>query len=484
MLSYNDVRLLSKKGNVIPLHRRFPADLDTPVAAFHRLADKRPHSFLLESIEGGEKLARFSFIGVDPFLVIDGQQAEVTVHNVHGTRQIQAHPPEFLKELFKTYRPVKIPDLPRFTGGAVGFIAYDAVRWLERVPNSNIDTIGLPLMRLALYSQIVAFDHLRQEILLIANILHDADGPGLRRKYDQAVAQLDTLAERLARQKRPDDTAPGSTAGPVGLYKPAEYMTMVRKAKEHIREGDIFQAVLSQRWELSSRRDPLSVYRRLRRLNPSPYMFLLRLGDESVIGASPEMLARIESRRIETRPIAGTRPRGKNEQEDARLIRELLADEKELAEHTMLVDLGRNDIGRVAEPGSVSVDQQMVIEKYSHVIHIVSAVSGRLARRVQPLDGLLSCFPAGTLSGAPKIRAMEIIDNLEKYRRSVYGGCICYLDFWGNLDSCIAIRTVVHANSRYHVQAGAGIVADSQPKRELNETEAKAGALMEAVAGE
>ncbi len=481
MISYGEVRKLNRKGNVIPVHVRVPADLDTPVLAFMKLAARKKDAFLLESIEGGEKLARYSFLGFDPFLVVEGTGEYVRVSRGNITQQYQVEPRLFLNELFSVYKPVKVGDLPRFTGGAVGYFAYDTARWLERLPDENPDDINLPEMRFGLFSRIVAFDHLRQEIVIIANILHDNGAPGLREKYNEAVRDVREIVSRL---EKPAGTIKRSAQGKPRLrarYTQSEYCSMVTKAKRFIKEGDIFQVVLSQRWDIASKRSELEVYRRLRRTNPSPYMFLIKFGSNAVIGSSPEMLVRVEKRAIETRPIAGTRPRGSNEDEDARLIKDLLADQKELAEHTMLLDLGRNDIGRVAAPGSVRVKDNMIIEKYSHVIHIVSSVVGQLSGGESALDGLLACFPAGTVSGAPKIRAMEIIDELEKLRRGVYAGAVTYLDFWGNLDSCIAIRTVVKTGTTYFVQAGAGIVADSKPMREFRETWSKAQVVIDAV---
>ncbi|MFH1687281.1 MAG: anthranilate synthase component I [bacterium] len=483
MLSFSEVRDLNRKGNVIPVFERIPADLDTPVAAYLKLADKKRHAFLLESIEGGEKLARYSFVGFDPFLIITWDGEQVVLSQGRKQRRLDTEPQAFIRELFRFYRPVTIDGLPRFTGGAVGYFSYDTIRLFEKVPDENPDTIGLPALNLGLYKNLIAFDHLRQEIVVISNILHQPGEPGLRAKYRQAEAFLQQSIDRMHRPlKRP--AAPRRAKGRiVAHYTEKEFAAMVRKAKRYIREGDIFQVVLSQRWHLDAPQPELDVYRRLRRINPSPYMFLIKAGDQAVIGASPEMLVRIENGQAETRPIAGTRPRGRNEAEDERLIRDLLQDPKELAEHTMLLDLGRNDLGRVSRPGTVVVKDKMIVEKYSHVTHLVSSVIGRLGRGSSPLDVHAACFPAGTVSGAPKIRAMEIIDELEKERRGVYAGSVAYIDFYGNLDSCIAIRTIVKNGRRYHIQAGAGIVADSQPKREFRETEAKAKALFEAVVG-
>jgi anthranilate synthase component 1 len=478
---YDEVKKVSRKGNVIPIYRRISADLDTPVSAYIRLTKGKKHSFLLESIEGGEKLARYSFIGLDPFLIVEGSGDNVTLHKGKSTRNIEVPPSEFLKELFSFYKPVRIEGLPRFTGGAVGYFSYDTVRWTEAIPDNNPDSIGMPDYRFGIYQHLIAFDHLKQEIILIANILHEHEQKGLKKKHDEAVAWIEATENKLT-SIRSVHTRPENFTGKITPHTTmGQFEKIVRKAKHYIKEGDIFQVVLSQRWTIDSRVSPLTVYRRLRRINPSPYMFLLNMGDEAIIGSSPEMMVRIEQNTIETRPIAGTRPRGKTERQDDRMIAELMADQKELAEHTMLLDLGRNDVGRVSKPGSVEIREQMKIEKYSHVIHIVSSVAGKLKKGRSPIDGHMACFPAGTVSGAPKVRAMEIIDELEQERRGVYAGSIAYIDFWGNLDSCIAIRTVVRKGNKYYVQAGAGIVADSSPAKEFRETEAKAKALMTAI---
>lgn len=484
MLSYTDLKKMNQKGNVLPLFKKIPADLDTPVSAYIKLTRGKKDSFLLESIEGGEKLARYSFLGFDPFLIIEGSQYSVTIRKEKQSRKLDVRPDQFIKELFKFYKPVKIESLPRFTGGGVGFFAYDTMRWMENIPDNNPAHIQLPEMRFGLFKNIVVFDHLKQEIIVIANILHDKQDSGLKGKYKQAVEDIDKIVKKLNSHIHPNRKIRKSKPKIKLSYTKEEFCSMVRKAKKYIKEGDIFQVVLSQRWQVDSSKDSLSVYRRLRRINPSPYMYLLNYGEDAIIGASPEMLVRVENNIIETRPIAGTRPRGKNEQEDIVRIKDLLSDEKELAEHTMLVDLGRNDLGRVSEPGTVVMKDKMIIEKYSHVIHIVSSVVGKLKKKISPIDGHFSCFPAGTVTGAPKIRAMEIIDELEKERRGVYAGTIAYLDYWGNLDSCIAIRTIVKRKNRYYVQAGAGIVADSKPANEFKETESKAKALIEAIVGE
>lgn len=484
MKSFAEIQKLAKKGNVIPLFERIPCDLDTPVLAYMKLAPKHKMSFLLESIEGGEKLARYSFLGFDPFLIIEGSENNVVLRQGSKKKILECSPLALVSELFSMYRPVKDDSLPRFTGGAVGYFAYDAIRWIEDIPDRHSGDDSLPEMFLALYDQVVVFDHIKQEMLVIANILHEPGTPGLRERYNAAASRIKKTITRLRAPLRQTRKSIKVRRGrPTCNTSKEEFSKMVRRAKRYIKEGDIFQVVLSRRWRAKSNEPPLEVYRRLRRINPSPYMFLLCSGNRAIVGSSPEMLVRVERGTVETRPIAGTRPRGKDAAEDKRLSDDLLSDPKELAEHTMLLDLGRNDVGRVSQAGTVEVRDKMIIEKYSHVIHIVSSVIGQLDKKHTPLDAHFACFPAGTVSGAPKIRAMEIIDELEKSRRGIYAGSIAYLDFWGNLDSCIAIRTVVSDGDSYYVQAGAGIVADSRPAREYEETAEKARALMEAVMG-
>lgn len=483
MMTLSEARRLNKVGNVIPIAARIPSDLETPVSAFMKLAAGKKYAFLLESIEGGEKLARYSFIGFDPFLVVEATGDQVVLRKDGVSRELPVKPIPFLEELLGVYSPVAVEGLPRFTGGAVGYFSYDCIRWLERLPDSKPDPLTMAEMILGFYQTIVAFDHLKQEIIIISNILHQPGECGFAAKYAIAVEQLRKLTAALQLPLKLHKADASRSRGVKCLTSQQEYEASVRKAKRYIREGDIFQVVLSRRWQIDSEASPLAVYRRLRRINPSPYMFLLTFGEDAVVGSSPEMMVRVEHGQIETRPIAGTRQRGKNDAEDDKLIKGLLTDAKELAEHTMLLDLGRNDVGRVSRPGSVQVKDQMIIEKYSHVIHIVSSVVGKLKGGHSALVGHFACFPAGTVSGAPKIRAMQIIDELEPYRRGIYAGSIAYLDFWGNLDSCIAIRTLVKRGKKYFVQAGAGIVADSKPSREYQETDAKARAIIEAVTG-
>lgn len=486
MISLKEIQNLSKQGNVIPLFEKIPADLDTPVSAFIKLASKKKQSFLLESIEGGEKLARYSFLGFDPFMEIEHSSNTTIVRKNKKNIKAEKEPVAFVRELFKQYRPVAVKGLPRFTGGAVGYFGYDTVRWVENIPDENKDTIGLPDMHLCFYRNIIAFDHLKQEIIIIANIILEEPSVSVKLQYQSASKWIKSAVTKLTQPIKAKrlNTIKKSSSTIIAHNTQKEFEKIVKKAKEYIKEGDIYQVVLSQRWHFKSNTEPLDVYRRLRRINPSPYMFLLVFDKDAIVGSSPEMMVRIEKGIIETRPIAGTRPRGESDEQDERLVTELLADKKELAEHTMLLDLGRNDIGRVSQTGSVKVKDNMIIEKYSHVIHIVSSVIGSMNNSNQPIDGHFACFPAGTVSGAPKIRAMQIIDELETERRGVYAGSIAYLDFWGNFDSCIAIRTLVKKGNKYYIQAGAGIVADSQPTREFNETKAKAFAAIQAVTGE
>ena len=473
-LSFDQYERLSEGGGTVPVFREIPGDLLTPVSAFLAFARDARHAFLLESVVGGERLARYSFIGRDPEATVEAHGQAILVRDAAGTREEAKSLFAALRERLAT-KAAEVPGLPRFTGGAVGYLSYDAVRLFERIPDRHAPST-LPLASFGFYRSLVAFDHVAQRLVLIAHA-----APGSRAAYGAAVARLEAMEADL-RQKPPPatDVSPGLSDGGE-LQGGAGYQAAVRKAKEYIGIGDIFQVVLSRQAAVPCEVDAFAVYRALRMVNPSPYMYFLKDGDTSVAGASPEMLVRVENGQVETRPIAGTRPRGQSPEEDDRLAAELLADPKERAEHLMLVDLGRNDLGRVCRFGSVSVPEFMKVERYSHVAHIVSSVTGELAPGKDALDALAATFPAGTLSGAPKIRAMEIIDELEPARRGLYGGGIGYVDLRGNLDFCITIRTVVLRGGQAFVQAGAGIVADSDPAAEERETEAKAGAVFEAL---
>jgi anthranilate synthase component I len=465
-LSFEDYEKLSGGGGLVPVYREVPGDLSTPVSAFLGLSARSPRAFLLESVVGGERIARYSFIGRDP---VETVEVRGRGDDLLGAIRVRLGRPA-----------AEVPGLPRLTGGAVGYLSYDAVRLFERIPDRHKPD-GLPLASFSFYRSLVAFDHARQRIVLVA----DAE-PGSRAAFERAQDVLDGFEADL-RGPRPPAPPPSARRGGEldeggdFFADGAGYRQSVRTAQDYIAAGDIFQVVLSRRRTVECPCDPFTVYRALRMVNPSPYMYFLKDGDRAVAGASPEMLVRVEGRRAETRPIAGTRPRGPSAEEDERLGQELLADEKERAEHVMLVDLGRNDLGRVCRFRSVSVPEFMAVEHYSHVMHIVSSVTGELAEGKDALDALAATFPAGTLSGAPKIRAMEIIDELEPDRRGLYGGAVGYLDLRGNLDFCITIRTVVLEGGRAVVQAGGGIVADSDPENERRETEAKAAAMREAL---
>ncbi len=520
------VAKLARRGNVIPVCRRITADLLTPVSAYLGLARGRSHAFLLESVEGGEKIARYSFMGADPYRIVryrlpraqsrgvspvgGGEEpvAEILEAGRRSTRRGSIF--ALLREMTREYQPVRVPGLPPFSAGAVGYFGYDVVRLLERLPEGTADDLGLDDARLLFFSNLLVFDHVQHQILLIANLFRDHGQGSLAAKYRRACESLREMEARLTRIPRsapPFRSArargfqesmfawPGAAkrapwiarAGQVATlqvrsnFRRADYLAAVQRAKRYIRAGDIFQVVLSQRFQARVRSDPFSLYRALRIVNPSPYMYFLHLGDFDVVGSSPEMLVKVQGRTAHYRPIAGTRPRGRTEEEDRRLEQQLRHSVKERAEHIMLVDLGRNDLGRVCEYGSVKVEELMFVERYSHVMHLVSSLRGRLRRGVDCFDALAACFPAGTVTGAPKVRAMEIIEELEPTRRGVYSGCVCYLDFSGNLDSCIAIRTLLVRDGVAYVQAGGGIVADSRPEREYQETVNKARALLAAL---
>ena len=481
----SDLTALARQGNIVPLCREVAADLLTPVAAYIRIARGARHPFLLESVEGGETVARYSFLGRDPTSVV-----RATVGRRRGRGRSPSgsseDPIDALRRAVAPYRAVRLPDLPRFAGGAVGYMSFDVTRLMEDLPQTTSDDLKLPDVLFGIYDTVLAFDHLKQRIQIVSNIRTDEDGSpaprqSLLRRYRRARALIEETARRLGRPL----TRRADRARRRGRWRSniteAEFKSNVRRAKDYIRAGDIYQVVLSQRFSRRVAASPLSVYRALRRINPSPYMYHMDFGEVTLSGASPEMLVRAEGDRVRTRPIAGTRRRGRAEEEDARLERELLADSKERAEHVMLVDLGRNDLGRISRPGTVEVTRFMDVERYSHVMHLVSEVTGRLRPEKDQFDALLACFPAGTVSGAPKVRAMEIIDELETTRRGPYAGTVGYVDFSGAIDSCITIRTVVMKDGVAHVQAGAGIVADSVPEREYRECVSKAGALIAAI---
>jgi anthranilate synthase component 1 len=464
------------------VYREILADLETPVSAYIKLADPE-YGFLLESVEGGERLARFSFIGSRPHAVATFHPDRALLTRADGSIEelLSADPLDLLAR--ELDRPVigKPADLPRFLGGAVGYLGYECARLWERLPEAPHDALGVPDAVLMFVDTLLVFDHLRHRALALSHARVDGDPDAA---YEQAVERIDDLVHRLS-QPLPDppaDTAPVANTAEVNSNLGREaYCRAVERAKEHIAAGDIIQAVVSQRLSRRTSATPLEVYRALRTVNPSPYMYFLQLQDVAVVGASPELLVQVRDRVVDTHPIAGTRRRGETEAEDAALEAELREDPKERAEHVMLVDLGRNDVGRVARPGTVAVTQLLDVERYSHVMHLVSHVTGELRDDLSPVDALRACFPAGTVSGAPKIRAMQIIAELEPDRRGPYAGAVGYFGHDGNLDTCITIRTILMRDGVAHVQAGAGIVADSVPEAEYEETLNKAGALMRAL---
>jgi anthranilate synthase component 1 len=486
--NFAEFKKLARQGNVVPVYRTIVADLLSPVSAFLSLSpqhgkdsNSHPHSFLLESVEGGERVGRYTFFGVDPFLIVSSRGEKITVQR--GARR-EVHTGnifEFLRQLGARYKSVEIPGLPPFTAGAVGYLSYEAVRMLERLPPRVEADVDLDDAVFMYFSDVLAFDHVQHRLFLISNVLTEEGKGSLKSKYDAACRHLDQLENRLSRPLKLARTR--KPHGPLRV-KPnmprARYEAMVERSKEYILAGDIFQVVLSQRMEVPVRVPAFDVYRALRAVNPSPYMYYLRIGDSTIVGSSPEMLVKVAGRKVEYRPIAGTRPRGKSEEEDKLLEAELRSDTKECAEHIMLVDLGRNDVGRVSEFSSVHPTDVMFVERYSHVMHLVSQITGQLRPDADSYAALAACFPAGTLTGAPKVRAMEIIDELEPTRRGLYGGAVLYLDFSGNLTSCIVIRTVLIKDKTAYLQAGAGIVADSVPAREYEECQNKARAVLRA----
>ena len=480
-----EVQRLAAEYNVIPVTRTILADLDTPVAAYLnavRGASSR-YSYLLESVEGGETIGRYSYVGVNPYLMLRQRGARIEAWQGKGWQRQQGTLLELARAEVKRRRIAPVPGSVPFMSGAVGYFGYDMVRTLERLPSRAQNDLRFDDGLLMFFSRQIIFDHVRRQITLVACVFTEA-GPesGIDVEYARALQDLEAMERRLRRAPRTPRQQPED--GPLDVrpnMRQAQYEQAVEQAKEYIRAGDAFQIVLSQRFDVKTGVHPFQVYRALRTVNPSPYMFYLQLADLAVVGASPEMLVQVTGNEIQYRPIAGTRPRGASESEDAALTEELLADEKERAEHIMLVDLGRNDVGRVSEMGAVQVTNLMYVEKYSHVMHLVSAVRGRLRPDRDMFDALAACFPAGTLSGAPKVRAMEIIEELEPTRRGIYAGSVMYLDFAGNLNACIAIRTVVMRRGVAHIQAGAGIVADSVPVREYQECVNKARALMRAI---
>jgi anthranilate synthase component 1 len=487
-LTFDEFKRLSSDGNLIPLYREILADFETPVSAFTKI-DHGPSAYLLESVEGGEKWARYSFLGSgSPILLQEDKGAVVMargsrIERVPASLQPGETPLDRLRNVMAGYRPVTVPELPRFVGGAVGYLSYDVVRCFEDIPARRKDDAGFPAIAFLLTDTLLIFDNVAHTIKVVANAHVPSGKPAdVRGAYADDTSRIDRMIERLKRPLRrrpvPHRRKPMSFTSNMSR---ADFEKMVMRTKEYIRAGDIVQTVVSQRWETRIQTRPFEIYRALRLINPSPYMYYLRIGGVELVGSSPETLVRCEEGRVSLRPIAGTRRRGATEQEDQLLERELQADEKERAEHVMLVDLGRNDIGRVAKKATVAVDELMKVERYSHVMHLVSQVNGSLDEEKSSYDVLQACFPAGTVSGAPKIRAMQIIEELEPTRRGPYAGAVGYFSYSGNMDMAINIRTVVIKGRQAYIQAGAGIVADSEPEREYDETCNKACAMMKAI---
>ncbi|OPY13326.1 MAG: Anthranilate synthase component 1 [Syntrophus sp. PtaB.Bin001] len=480
---YETFQKLANEGNLIPLYREILADIETPVSVFMKLRDQ-PYAFLLESVEGGEKWGRYTFLGADPRLVFRVRGPEVVIEEQGKMLRYdhQGDPIRFLKEILQRYSPVFVEGLPRFYGGAVGFLGYEMVRYFERLPNSTENDLCTDEAVFLITDTLILFDRVRHTIKVVACVHVDGE-QSLDTLYQEAIRKIDAM---IALLQAPAETAEGKVPTPTSVnftanMTPEAFRNGVVRAKEYIRNGDIIQVVLSQRFSAEAHPDPIDLYRAIRFINPSPYLFFLKMKDLILIGSSPEVMVRLEEGIVELKPIAGTRPRGKTEQEDRRLADELLEDPKERAEHVMLVDLGRNDLGRIARTGSVQVTQLMVIERYSHVMHIVSSIQAQLDDGRDAFDVLKATFPAGTLTGAPKIRAMEIIDELEPARRGPYGGAVGYFSFTGNMDLCITIRTMMLKEGKIYIQAGAGIVADSDPETEYRETVNKAAGMRQAV---
>jgi anthranilate synthase component 1 len=472
---------LCERGNLIPVSREILADLETPVSAFLKI-HRGAYGFLLESVQGGERWGRFSFLGTQPALVlrVRGRDVELETPGGGTERRTTDDPLSELKRLLGRYRSVSLPGLPRFAGGAVGYLAYDVVRAFERLPVAAEDDLALPDLYMLLAQSLLVFDNVAQTIRVVSHA-DMRDGATADAAYDAAVERIDALVARLRAPAVEPEAPPVEPGDLRANMTPEVFQGLVERAKEYIRAGDVIQVVLAQRFELPLAAAPFNVYRCLRTVDPSPYMFYLALGAQAVAGASPEVMARVEHGELTVRPIAGTRPRGTGERDDAALAAELSADPKELAEHVMLLDLGRNDVGRVAQAGTVEVTERFTIERYSHVMHLVSNVRGQLAPDHDCFDAFRATFPAGTLTGAPKIRAMEIIEELEPVRRGVYGGAVGYFGYSGGMDTAIAIRSVLMRDGRAFIQAGAGIVADSDPEAEHRECVNKARSAVQAV---
>ena len=481
---FKEFSRLARTATLVPVVKSVSADLLTPVSAFLAIAEKEPHAFLLESIERGEQIGRYTFLGARPYMRLRARGTAIEIERGRRRESHEGSAFEFMKLLLREHRPAVMPGLPPFSSGAVGYFSYDSVRQLEQIGERATHDLSLPDAELMFFDRLLAFDHLRHQIHVVAAADVSRESP--QRAYDRALRDIAALERKLAAGLRPALWRKSAKAklGKLRIHAGTsrkEFLRGVERCKEYIAAGDIFQVVLSQRLDFIPEVEPFDLYRALRQVNPSPYLYFLRMGETQLLGSSPEMLVRVTGRKLEYRPIAGTHPRGRDEAEDLRLEQQMRTDEKERAEHVMLVDLGRNDLGRVSEYGSVKVKDLMYVERYSHVMHLVSALEGTLRKDLDALDAFAACFPAGTLSGAPKVRAMQIIEELEPVRRGIYGGSVLYADFAGNLDSCIGIRTMLMQGKHAYLQAGAGIVADSDPAREYEESMTKIAPLLHAL---
>lgn len=494
--SLKDFLGLSKRANVIPVYREINADLDTPVSGFLKIVSS-DYAFLFESVEGQEKIARYSFLGNSPHFVFKAKNKNIEIIYPSGKKSVKftaaVGPLDEIKKIMRDFKPARIEGLPRFYGGLVGYMGYDAVRFFENIPDKNPDELNTADFVFMFTDTVLVFDHINHTIKIISNAIlpqnnGEVSGSHKIKLYNRTIKKIDAIEAAFRKRIKISPFPPFVKGGIEGKfnkvssnYTKKEFCRLVTEAKKYIKKGDVIQVVLSQRFKIKIRKKPFDIYRSLRSINPSPYMFFLKIKDTFLAGSSPEILVRCEDKIVRTMPIAGTRPRGKTQKEDDNLKEELLSDEKERAEHIMLVDLGRNDLGRVCNPGSVRISEFMDVKKYSHVMHLVTEVTGELADRCDIYDVLKASFPAGTVSGSPKIRAMEIVDELENSKRGPYAGCVGYFGFSHNMDTCITIRTVLIKNGFAYVQAGAGIVADSAPEKEYRETVNKAKALIEAI---
>ena len=479
-LTLDEFQDLAQGCTTVPVYKRILADLLTPVAAWVHLSKKAEYAFLLESVEKGNQYSRYSYVGINPQKILMHKDGQTTI--TENGKSIDVDTPfiDLLRETQSQYNMAKLPGIPSFTGGLVGYLGYETIAWVEDIPIHDDSAMDVPDSVFMLFEDMITFDHLKGSALVISNVKVDSKHD-LKEQFEAAHDRVDAIGELLHSDVDYQTPVRVEQSKVSSNFDHDAFESAVLKAKEHIVDGDIFQLVLSQRFERQTSVEPTTLYRALRTINPSPYMFHLKIKDFDIIGASPELLVKVEDGIVEIRPIAGTRQRGETEAEDEMLANDLINDEKECAEHLMLLDLGRNDVGRVSEFGSVTIPENMVIENYSHVMHIVSDVKGTLAKDKDPFDALMSGFPAGTVTGAPKIRAMEIIHELEPDRRDIYSGAVGFFDFTGNVNTCIAIRTMIMKDGTVHFQSGAGIVHDSEPTKEFDETVNKARAIMAAI---